>query len=42
MNNIIKLLYELGISEKNSLEVHHHGVRKNENINVLKCKNVHG
>ena len=38
MNKIIKLLYELGISEKNSLRIHHQGVRDNENIKVLKCK----
>ena len=38
MNKIIKLLYELGISEKNSLKINHQGVRDNENIKVLKCK----
>jgi 2-polyprenyl-3-methyl-5-hydroxy-6-metoxy-1,4-benzoquinol methylase len=38
MNKIIKLLYELGISEKNSLKIHQQGVRDNENVKVLKCK----
>ena len=38
MNKIIKLLYELGISGKNSLKIYHQSVRDNENIKVLKCK----
>jgi len=38
MNKIIKLLYELDISNKDSLTLYHQGVRDNENIKVLKCK----
>ncbi|RPG62242.1 MAG: class I SAM-dependent methyltransferase [Flavobacteriaceae bacterium TMED238] len=37
MSNIIKLLFKLGISDKNSLKKYHKGVRDHNDINVLKC-----
>jgi len=38
MNKIIRLLYELGISDKDSLTEYQQGVRDDENVKVLKCK----
>ena len=36
-NNIIDLLYRLGLSTRDSLQVFHSKVRDRENLNVLKC-----
>ncbi len=36
-NNIIDLLYRLGLSTRDSLQVFHPKVRDRENLNVLKC-----
>ena len=36
-NNIIDLLYRLGLSTSDSLHVFHPKVRDRENLNVLKC-----
>jgi len=38
MNNIIQLLFDLEISDNNSLSIFHSGTRDNEDINVLRCK----
>ena len=38
MTKIIKLLFKLGISDKNSLIRYHKGVRDRSDVNVFKCK----
>lgn len=38
MSKIIQLLFELGISDKNSLKKYHKGVRDCDDIQVLKCQ----
>ena len=38
MNNLINLLIDLNISDKNSLVLYHKGVRDSDEINVLHCK----